>query len=151
MKIFAVVDTIIFPGVEVGTFKLGEYRIRKTAGQIFCRFYFNNLQQVHDFEDAMGNLGTAFRGFAAREFSTVGFEALERNVAPALDILADVVRNSQRRRLTTVAPRTTARTPAADSATSSEIPSGSAILVSTGLPKVTTESIPSPLRYAAAW
>ena len=52
-------------------------------------------RQALQIEDAMGNLGTSFRGFAAREYSSVGFEALERNVAAALDILADVARNPQ--------------------------------------------------------
>ena len=47
---------------------------------------------------------------------------------------------------TAVRPKTPARTPAADSATSSGIPSGSATRVSTGLPKVITEAIPSPRR-----
>ena len=52
---------------------------------------------------------------------------------------------------TLVRPKTSASAPAAVSATSSGIPSGSAIRVSTGLPKAITESIPSPRRKAAAW
>ena len=48
-----------------------------------------------EIEDALGNLGTSLGGSAGREYAVVGFEVLKRNLAPALDIFADVVRNPQ--------------------------------------------------------
>lgn len=48
-----------------------------------------------DIEDALGDLGTELTGFAARDFSALNFEVLERNLAPALSIVADVVRNPE--------------------------------------------------------
>jgi zinc protease len=48
-----------------------------------------------DIEDALGDLGTELSGFAAREYASVNFEALERNLAPALNIFADVIRNPE--------------------------------------------------------
>jgi zinc protease len=48
-----------------------------------------------DIEDALGNLGTELGGFAAREYASVTFEVLERNLAPALNIVADVIRNPE--------------------------------------------------------
>jgi zinc protease len=48
-----------------------------------------------EIEDALGDLGTELTGFAGREFSALNFEALERNLAPALNIVADVVRNPE--------------------------------------------------------
>ena len=47
---------------------------------------------------------------------------------------------------TAVRPKTSARTPAAEPANSSGIPSGRATRVSTGLPKAITVSRPSPRR-----
>jgi zinc protease len=46
-----------------------------------------------EIEDSLGNLGTAIAGTAARESSQLDLEVLKRNLAPALDILGDVVRN----------------------------------------------------------
>jgi zinc protease len=46
-----------------------------------------------EIEDALGDLGTAFSGFAGREYSTVSMEVIKRNLAQALPIFADVVRN----------------------------------------------------------
>jgi zinc protease len=48
-----------------------------------------------EIEDALGDLGTELSGFATREFAQLGFEVLERNLAPALNIVGDVVRNPQ--------------------------------------------------------
>ena len=44
-------------------------------------------------ENALGDLGTALQGGAQREFASIGFEVLARNVGPALVILADVVQH----------------------------------------------------------
>jgi zinc protease len=44
-------------------------------------------------EDAMGDLGTSIEGSASRERAALGFEVLKRNLAPALSVFADVVRN----------------------------------------------------------
>jgi zinc protease len=46
-----------------------------------------------EIEDALGDLGTELGGFAAREYASLNFEVLERNLAPALNIVADVIRN----------------------------------------------------------
>jgi zinc protease len=48
-----------------------------------------------EIEDALGNLGTELGGFAAREYAAVNFEVLERNLAQALNITADVIRNPE--------------------------------------------------------
>ena len=48
-----------------------------------------------EIEDALGDLGTELGGFAAREYASLNFEVLERNLAPALNIVADVIRNPQ--------------------------------------------------------
>ncbi len=44
-------------------------------------------------ETALGDLGTTLTGSAQREHAALGFEVLSRNLAPALAIFADVVRN----------------------------------------------------------
>jgi zinc protease len=44
-------------------------------------------------DDALGDLGTSLEGFATLEYSTLNFEVLQRNLAVALAILADVARN----------------------------------------------------------
>jgi zinc protease len=46
-----------------------------------------------EIEDALGDLGTTLWGAAERERSQLGLEVLKRNLAPALEILADVVLN----------------------------------------------------------
>ncbi|HEX9690240.1 MAG TPA: pitrilysin family protein [Thermoanaerobaculia bacterium] len=46
-----------------------------------------------EIEDALGDLGTELSGLAQREASAVIFEVLKRNLAPALAIVSDVVRN----------------------------------------------------------
>ena len=46
-----------------------------------------------EIEDALGDLGTTIGGFADRERSSLSFEVLKRNLAPALTVFADVVRN----------------------------------------------------------
>jgi zinc protease len=46
-----------------------------------------------EIEDALGDLGTELGGFATRESASLNFEVLERNLAPALNIVADVIRN----------------------------------------------------------
>ncbi len=48
-----------------------------------------------EIEDALGDLGTELTGFATREYASLNFEVLERNLAPALNIVADVIRNPQ--------------------------------------------------------
>jgi zinc protease len=48
-----------------------------------------------EIEDALGDLGTELTGFAAREYAALNFEVLERNLASALNVVADVVRNPQ--------------------------------------------------------
>jgi zinc protease len=52
-------------------------------------------RQALEIEDALGDLGTEITGFAAREYASLNFEVLERNLAPALNIVADVVRNPE--------------------------------------------------------
>jgi zinc protease len=47
-----------------------------------------------EIEDALGDLGTTLTGSAARDFANVSFEVLERNVGPALGIVADVVQHA---------------------------------------------------------
>ena len=44
-------------------------------------------------EEAMGDLGTSIGGETDRERATLSFEVLKRNLAPALALFADVVRN----------------------------------------------------------
>ncbi len=46
-----------------------------------------------EIEDALGDLGVSFGGSADRESARVSFEVLKRNLAPAMGILADVVRD----------------------------------------------------------
>jgi zinc protease len=46
-----------------------------------------------EIEDAFGDLGTAVGGFAGHERSSLGFEVLKRNLAPALTIFSDVALN----------------------------------------------------------
>ena len=46
-----------------------------------------------EIEEALASLGTALSGGAAREHSWLGIDVLARNAAPALAIVADVVRN----------------------------------------------------------
>jgi zinc protease len=46
-----------------------------------------------EIEDALGDLGTSIGGSAAHEGSGLGMEVLKRNLAPALTMLSDVVRN----------------------------------------------------------
>jgi zinc protease len=48
-----------------------------------------------EIEDALGDLGTELTGFAVRESASLNFEVLERNLAPALNIVSDVIRNPQ--------------------------------------------------------
>jgi zinc protease len=43
--------------------------------------------------DALGDLGTELQRATARESSSLSLDVLKRNLAPALDLLADVVRN----------------------------------------------------------
>lgn len=50
-------------------------------------------REALEIEDALGNLGTGLSGSANREYSTLSFEVLSRNLPQALDIVADVVRN----------------------------------------------------------
>jgi zinc protease len=47
-----------------------------------------------DIENAYGDLGTTLGGNVGREYSFVSFEVLKRNLSPALDLTADVVRNA---------------------------------------------------------
>jgi zinc protease len=46
-----------------------------------------------EIEDSLGDLGVSLSGSGGRESSDVSFEALKRNLAPAVSIFADVVRN----------------------------------------------------------
>ena len=46
-----------------------------------------------EIDDGLGDLGTALEGNVRQEYSALGFEVLERNLGPALAILADVARN----------------------------------------------------------
>jgi zinc protease len=48
-----------------------------------------------EIEDALGNLGTELSGAATREYAALNFEVLERNLAPALNIVSDVIRNPE--------------------------------------------------------
>ncbi|GMU65184.1 MAG: hypothetical protein AMXMBFR36_14580 [Acidobacteriota bacterium] len=50
-------------------------------------------RQALEIEEALGDLGTELTGGAGRESSAISFEVLGRNLAPALAIVADVVRN----------------------------------------------------------
>jgi zinc protease len=52
-------------------------------------------RQALDIEDALGDLGTELTGFAGREFAALNFEVLARNLAPALNVVSDVVRNPE--------------------------------------------------------
>jgi zinc protease len=47
-----------------------------------------------EIEDALGDLGVSLGGSAGREIATLNFEALARNVSPALAILSDIVQNA---------------------------------------------------------
>src|SRR5262249_37931937 len=46
-----------------------------------------------EIEDALGNLGTELAGAPGREGATLSFDVLTRNLAPAMDIVADVVQH----------------------------------------------------------
>ena len=46
-----------------------------------------------DIENSLGNLGTALAGETGRESARVSFEVLKRNLAPALEVFADVIQN----------------------------------------------------------
>jgi zinc protease len=46
-----------------------------------------------DISDQLGNLGVYLNASASREYSIVSFEALKRSLAPAMEIVSDVVRN----------------------------------------------------------
>ncbi len=46
-----------------------------------------------EIEDALGDLGTGISGSGGRENSTASFEVLKHNLAPALAVFADIVRN----------------------------------------------------------
>jgi len=46
-----------------------------------------------EIDDALGDLGTSLDGYANLEYSNLNFEVLKRNLAPALGVLSDVVRN----------------------------------------------------------
>jgi zinc protease len=46
-----------------------------------------------EIEDALGDLGTSLQANTGREVSSIAFEVLKRNLASALPIFADVVRN----------------------------------------------------------
>jgi len=48
-----------------------------------------------EIEDALGDLGTSLSGFASREYSLLSLEVLKRNLASALEIFAEVVRDAQ--------------------------------------------------------
>ncbi len=50
-------------------------------------------RQALEIEQALGDLGTELTGGAGREASTLSMEVLSRNLASALSIFADVVRN----------------------------------------------------------
>jgi zinc protease len=47
-----------------------------------------------EIEDALGNLGTQLSGGAFTEGALVGFQVLSRNLRPAMEIFADVIRNA---------------------------------------------------------
>jgi zinc protease len=47
-----------------------------------------------DIENAMGDLGTALNASTAREFATLDFEVLSRNLSPAFAMLADVAQHA---------------------------------------------------------
>jgi zinc protease len=46
-----------------------------------------------DIENAFGNLGTALANETGRESARLSFEVLKRNLAPALEVFADVIQN----------------------------------------------------------
>ncbi len=48
-----------------------------------------------EIEDRFGDLGTGVSAFAAREYSAAGFDVLERNLAPALELFAQTVIDPQ--------------------------------------------------------
>jgi zinc protease len=48
-----------------------------------------------EIEDVLGDLGTSLSGFASREYSLLSLEVLKRNLASALEIFAEVVRDAQ--------------------------------------------------------
>jgi zinc protease len=47
-----------------------------------------------DIENALGDLGTSLSGNTGREYASINFEVLSRNVAPAFAILADVAQHA---------------------------------------------------------
>jgi len=51
-------------------------------------------RQALQIEEQLGDLGTSLGGAALREYSTLSFEVLSRNLSPALGIVSDVVRNA---------------------------------------------------------
>jgi zinc protease len=46
-----------------------------------------------EIDDALGDLGTSLEGYTSLEYSTLNFEVLKRNLAPALAVVSDVARN----------------------------------------------------------
>jgi len=46
-----------------------------------------------EIEEELGDLGTAVRGSAGREYASLTFDVLKRNLVPAMTIVADVVRH----------------------------------------------------------
>jgi zinc protease len=46
-----------------------------------------------EIDETMGNLGSSLGGGSAKEYSSLGFEVLTRNVDPAMEVMADVVMN----------------------------------------------------------
>ena len=51
-------------------------------------------RQALQIEEALGDLGTSLGGAALREYASVSFEVLSRNLSAALGIVSDVVRNA---------------------------------------------------------
>lgn len=50
-------------------------------------------RQALDIENALGNLGVTLSGSVAREYASVSFEVLKRNLGPALDLVSDVIQH----------------------------------------------------------
>ncbi len=50
-------------------------------------------QNALTIEDRLGNLGTELGSATSREYSQISFEVLKRNLAPALEVVADVILN----------------------------------------------------------
>ena len=46
-----------------------------------------------EIDNGLGDLGTGLSSFTNREYASVGLDVLKANLAPALTVLADVVRN----------------------------------------------------------